>query len=84
MLYFVRKEKSLFWLLLLLLLLNVINTVVQYNQGLSLNCIVNMDSRAVELKRLNEEKEVLLIQLKKVNERIEYVKKQLFYNAKKN
>ena len=42
-----------------------------------------MDSRVVELKRLNEEKDVLLVQLKKINERIEYVKKQLFYNTAK-
>ena len=42
-----------------------------------------MDSRAVELKRLNEEKETLVNQLKKINEHIEYVKKQLLFNIKK-
>ena len=68
---------------MLLLLVNVINTVVQYNKESSINCVVNMDSRAVELKRLNEEKETLVNQLKKINERIEYVKKQLFYNTAK-
>ena len=68
---------------MLLLLVNVINTVVQYNKRSSINCIVNMDSRVVELKRLNEEKEVLWVQLKKIKQHIEYVKKQLFYNTAK-
>ena len=36
-----------------------------------------MDPRKIELKRLNEDKQDLLKQLEKINERIHYLKTQL-------
>ena len=36
-----------------------------------------MDPRRIELKQLFEERDVMLAQLKKIKERIEYLKRQL-------